>query len=879
MGHIRRIPAHSARLVLGAAIMLASSLAARTAEPSVAGRPLNQWIADLEAKDTLIREEALEILPEFGSEAKPAIPRIAALYQSGSPAVRFRAAIALWRIDGRTEPAMAVLTEALKSDGRSKRLQAVELLMQLGRPAAELAPPVLELMRGEPDYSIQSQVQMMLAQFGAEAVPAVRDVLGRAKADERLQILTLIQNLGPEFRGVMPAVVALRKEPDPRTRFAALRTIYVLDQQNKEVLTELVQAGKSTDAGIRREAFQAALMLSPRPKELAPFFRIFLKDDDLTTRCQAAAALYQVDPTTLKEGLPVVRKVVQDGSPNTWSMAVSALGWFGPAAKEALPDLMNMLKRPEARGYGYMIVQACRSIGPDAVPVLLELFQDPQAYYRSQAQQTLSDIGPDAIPKLRPALQHANPAVRQMAVEVLKQFGPGARLAVADLAKCLKDEDANVRSRALSALEGLGPDAKEAIPALVEFLRDAKQNESLRWQAMDALGKIGREAKSAVADIEPVLKNSNTLVRCRAAAAIMQIDPKRRGEFMPMFLTPLREKSPTPGLTGAYLVQMLAEHQAPRAEVMAGLMEFVKNRAPDSQLQVAQGITAHYPNEPGATPVLRELWKSKEPLAKLEAAIGLSRAKEMASEVVPFLVEKARTAPGPLRIRLLTALASYETQAKIAIPGLLDQFRGGTDAGLRFHTAEAILLIDPSQQGVREWIRGQFSTNASAIRRGRAACVLCKIDPTFDQLRPTLERWARQGNVTNAAAGLEILGLLGEHGKPAVPVLRTAMNDPLPLKRVRAAKSLWQIEKQADKVLPVLTAALAEIDPPRATYFNPGFVPAASRMAAQQAAQALAEIGPAAKTAIPALRQAQLAPDATLRQLATEALRKIEGSR
>jgi len=863
------------RFMFAAAVLLTSLPVLRAAEPTVAGRTLKEWIADLDAKDALVREEALEVLPEFGSDAKPATPKILKLYETDAPTVRYRAALAIWRIDGRTEPAQAVLSVALKTGSKSKRLQAVQLLSQLGRPASELAGPLLELMTGEPDYNVQNQVQVILAQFGSDAVPAMKDALAKARGDQRIQFMTLIQYLGAEFRPLLPLILEIRKDADPRTRFAAIRTIYVLDPQNKQVLTDIVEASKSKDIGIRREAFQAALYLAPRPKELAPVFRDFLKDDDVTTRCRAAAVLYEIDPTTLKETLPVVRKVLQEGGANTWSIAASALGSFGPAAKEALPDLTNLLKRPEGRSYGYMIVQACRAIGPEAVPLLLEVFEDPQAYYRSQAQQTLVMIGPDAIPKLLPALQHKNPAIRQAVVESIQRFGPGGRSAVATLAGSLKDEDAAVRDRVLTVFDSLGPDAKGAIPALRELLRDTKQDESRRWRAMDVLGKIGPEAKPALAEIEPFLKNANELVQCRAALAIARIDSTRRAEFMPLFLKPLREKKATPGLTGAYLIESLAQLEAPKADVMAGLLEFVKNQPGDSQLQVAQGLNTHYPDDKEALPVFREWWKSANPAIKIEAAIGLSRRKEQPGEVAPFLADQARIAGSPFRSRYLTALAEYGPAGKPAIPALLDLWRGDTTADSRFRTAEAILQIDPAQTGIRNWVRDQLRINPAAIQRQQAARVLAKVDPSYEQLRPVLERWAKEGNVTTSAAGMEILGLLGEHGKASVPLLRSALRESHPLKRVRAASSLWQIEKSPDAI-PVLIKALGESDPLPSIGVYAGYVPVATRMASQHAANMLGEIGPGANEAIPALREAQLAADEGLRQAATAALKKIE---
>lgn len=240
------------RFMFAAAMLLTNLPVLRAAEASVAGRTLKEWIADLDAKDALVREEALEVLPEFGSDAKPATPKILKLYETDVPSVRYQAALAIWQIDGRAEPAQTVLSDALKTGSRSKRLQAALLLSQLERPASELAGPLLELMTGEPDYNVQNQVQVILAQFGSDAAPAMKDALAKARGDQRIQFMTLIQNLGSEFRLLLPQILEIGKDADPRTRFAAIRTIYVLDPQNKQVLADIVEASKSKD---ERERF------------------------------------------------------------------------------------------------------------------------------------------------------------------------------------------------------------------------------------------------------------------------------------------------------------------------------------------------------------------------------------------------------------------------------------------------------------------------------------------------------------------------------------------------------------------------------------------------------------------------------------------------
>lgn len=861
-------------------LLLIGPFALRAAEPTLAGRPLQAWIADLDAKDTLIREEAIEVLQEFGGDAKSALPKLLQLYQSDVPAVRARAALALWRIDGRTEPARTVLLAALKTGTANQRMRSVHLLLQLGTPAAELAPPVLELLHAEPDYYVLNQVQTIVMQIGTDAVPALRTALQQARGDGRMQLLTLILNIGPPLRGLLPDLQPLRKQADLRVRFLALRAIYRLDPLDTSVIADFVQAGASTDAGLRREALQAALSLTGRSKELAPLFRGFLKDDDLNLRCRAAAALFQSDSTTLKETLPVVRAVLQDVNNPNWQTGVMTLAWFGPAAKDALPDLQALLKRPDGRNYGYTIAQTCRSIGPEAVPLLLEIMEDPQNYYRTQAMQSLSAIGPEALPKLLPALQHQNPLLRQSVLDVMLRLGPGARAGVPTIAKSLKDGDVTVRDRVLTILDGLGPDAHEATPALVEFLRDLKQDELRRWRALDALGKIGPTAKSALTELTPLLKDGSVAVRWRAAVAIMRIDPARRSEVRPVLFAALRDKGTSTSLTPGYVIQVVAELDTPATETRPALLAYV-NAQPAEQLSaLAAALTSAYAGEPAADALWQELWQQSPALPlRREAAAALSRRRQLATGVVPFLIDQVKSLPAGQRERFVVALAQYGEEARAALPVLVDVWRSDAALDARMRTAAAILQIEPRDALVGAWVKEQFRTSANAVQRQQAARVLCKADPTYELLRPALERWTKEVIVVNAAAGLEMLGLLGEHGKAALPLLREVLKSSNPALRARAALSLWQIAKEVDTVVPVLCAVLAEADLVPTANIGLSYVPIPTYSAANFSAQALGEIGGPAQAAVPALRQARSAVDEPLRQAAGVALRKIEGAK
>ncbi|MCY7383025.1 MAG: HEAT repeat domain-containing protein, partial [Microcoleus sp. CAN_BIN18] len=81
--------------------------------------------------------------------------------------------------------------------------------------------------------------------------------------------------------------------------------------------------------------------------------------------------------------------------------------------------------------------------------------------------------------------------------------------------------DRNVRRSAASALESIGAEAKTAVPQLIPLLKDSDTD--VRRSATNVLGSIGAEAKTAVPQLILLLKDSDINVRSSATNALGSI--------------------------------------------------------------------------------------------------------------------------------------------------------------------------------------------------------------------------------------------------------------------------------------------------------------------------------------------------------------------
>lgn len=139
----------------------------------------------------------------------------------------------------------------------------------------------------------------------------------------------------------------------------------------------------------------------------------------------------------------------------------------------------------------WAIAQVAPSTNAATVKALEQALSDSNPRVRSMAAVALRQIGPaaaDAVPQLIIALNDPVPFVRAPAADALGAIGPAARGAVAPLAGRLgvKDEQVFVLRSISYALGNIGPDAGAAIPALQEALKMVR----VSYAAQSAILKI-----------------------------------------------------------------------------------------------------------------------------------------------------------------------------------------------------------------------------------------------------------------------------------------------------------------------------------------------------------------------------------------------------
>jgi len=223
---------------------------------------------------------------------------------------------------------------------------------------------------------------------------------------------------------------------------------------------------------------------------------------------------------------------------------------LGPAAKEAFPDLVPLLKSDD---YAVRAVaaDALGLIGGDArpaIPALLVMLEDQDAYVRRCACEALGVFGAlakEIVPALEKHLKDPAPEMRSTALASLISLTTNKSERLPEIIKQLADENPDVRGRALTYAAGLGAEAKPAVPIISHLLSDTSAG--IRLAATNALFQIaGIEEATRSAKNE----DSMTLNLSVPFGVVMELYGRIAGkrvriatEAQPMINNPVRIKT------------------------------------------------------------------------------------------------------------------------------------------------------------------------------------------------------------------------------------------------------------------------------------------------------------------------------------------------
>jgi HEAT repeat protein len=602
-------------------------------------------VKDLGHPDSQQRLTAVRALAAMGADAQSAIPRLVPLFRDPDAAVRDAASQALTKIGPPAKGDWMALARFLKDGSSLARLYVLRALLNEAAVPRGVVMSLTELAKDN-DTEVRRDTAMALGKFGVDdrdpVLLVLIDLLGDSDGKVRQLAAESLAKLGLDGGRDHRLMSEALKHKNPQIR-VALMTRLVQGNVTTDVVAILTPVVRDADLKIRQLAVAALARAVPAAKDkaYAPL-RSLLEDEDQSVRESAMAALLALEPGAQTDvdalgrclsnrrvevrlyaakvlsrlggnAQPVLTELVAalgDDDKRVRSQAAAAIGEIGSNAKSAVPQLIDTTKDSDQE----LRKQAFSSLGKigrtdDSFQALIATLKTDEKPVREMAISTLAQfesLRPDDLPTLEATLKSEYPDVRLFCVGALGKMGkPAARLlipilndresavrtkaaevlgdlkaadAVPKLTTCLSQEtDAGFRSTVVQALTKIGPEAKTAAPTLGKILRE--KDPELQRRVLKALGAIGPEAKSAMPEI----------IRAMANVEIHEATSETVAKIGKDALVPLMEalkRADGPVLLGA--VKALGEMGPDARGANAALLPLMKSR--DREIREAAKI-------------------------------------------------------------------------------------------------------------------------------------------------------------------------------------------------------------------------------------------------------------------------------------------------
>jgi HEAT repeat protein len=261
------------------------------------------------------------------------------------------------------------------------------------------------------------------------------------------------------------------------------------------------------------------------------FLQSLLRNRD-QEQAETASVVFSILGPEAHGAVPALtRLMLRTNRPVACYCAMEALSSLGPDALPPLLDVINSPRfphrRPAIEAVGFMHYMGTNA--SPAVPVLAGCIKDSDPAVAETAAAALGKLQIEAelsVPALEAGLQGTNEGVRVSAANSLAKFKAQASPAVPLLIRCMKDKNLAVAEASVTALNTLHLEPDLCVPALVEALQGT--NGAIRWHAALALAKFGVQARPAVPALVNCSKDQDVFVAEWAIFALghLHLDPE-----------------------------------------------------------------------------------------------------------------------------------------------------------------------------------------------------------------------------------------------------------------------------------------------------------------------------------------------------------------
>ncbi len=404
----------------------AANAAAKVVEQAIAGMKKAKTIKDMRG--------ALQALRPLGSKA---VPRLLEMLKDARDRTRLRVVIGLGFLAEDAPQVIPVLFAIVKDrkEGPLNRGFALAALATTNQLWTDHLPLLLDAL--EKPF-LRTVADRILEDLGPRAKPLVPELIKRLHAaEDKAPLIHLLERIGPGAGEAIPEIVALYTSSTDRNQkwmaASALGKIGARPEDVKGILPELLSRLKDGDWEVHFFAAEMLGDLGPAAAESIPALVKDLGDADI--QAAAIGALGKMGRKAEKavpEILKILRKLEADDG--TRIRAMEALGRIGLRDKEAIKELRKYLQGRPYPVYQMTAARALwrlRSLDHSEIVFVLEVVKD----------------------------RELNVLTRYRGIRVLAEMGPKARVAIPALLQIVQEKDAFIQSAAGKLLMYIDPAA------------------------------------------------------------------------------------------------------------------------------------------------------------------------------------------------------------------------------------------------------------------------------------------------------------------------------------------------------------------------------------------------------------------------------------
>jgi len=508
-------------------------------------------IEALRHDDPVRRANAARALATASTKATAAVPALTAALQDERSEVRAQAALALWSVgpgpavdgllkalededaavraaainalsavSGQQDRTVPMFVAALHDKAASVRRSAAGAFSTVGPRGVKAVPLLVNLLKTDPDAQVRSSSANALAAIGSvEAAPALFMALKDKDPAVIERSLAALETLWPDVEIPVSVLLGFLESENPMLRSTATLGLR-RHTDDPKVVASLVAALDDPESWSRGTVISTLASLTDPPESVA--LALVRQVSNPVGRSYALWAVGRMGHAAV-QAVPSLVEVLAEMKDDA-GVAVWALGRIGAGAEAAAPALERLLDGESRLALGAAAaLRAIRGARDErGLAFLLKALETPAL--RSQAIYHLGRIGSNAV-AAAPALQKVfsdDPANRAAAAVALYRIqGRNDIDAYSAVLKSLGEGDWRSSMEAAIAIRDTAVGDAAAVSALAEVMRT--RNDGVRYHAAEALGKLGRLSRPALAALRGALATPNVATRMVVKEAIHRI--------------------------------------------------------------------------------------------------------------------------------------------------------------------------------------------------------------------------------------------------------------------------------------------------------------------------------------------------------------------